>query len=429
MKLFKLNLSLVFVSLSLSLSGQFTLTNLKNQIISMEEYDTQGWMIHLPSVSVALLSSGYTYGDLYTAETKTLSLQRAADQNSDLNILANARGSYGGIEMRKENWGLTVNHEWTADISVGVSDESVQFIVQGNVNDDTRNTTISPSVTYQKMHRFSLGGYYAGHNGIIGAKLHYLNGVESLYTKELSIEVKAQEDFFALEFRKNINILSSGVLNYNSIEDITYIGGNKVFTASPITSNSGFGLSIYGKANLGDNLKVYGIVDDIGIIKWSRQAATYTDQSNSSFDGIDIRDAYFNDQEYSLKDTLYSLLSIDKDVAPFTSTIGISLFTGLQYAVSDRISIEANYHGRAINSKLFSIVDLTGRYALTDGIVLALSNKFAAKKLVNIGLGANFLIVRRLCVVLNTTNPWALRKYYDMNYGDFSIGMSYWLGD
>lgn len=416
---------IALVCVTVHLQAQFTLTNLENQLINMEEYDVEGWIIHLPSVSATLVSSGYTYGDLYTAETKTLSLAKAADQNSDLNVLANVRGSYGGVDWRRGKWGITANHEWTLDGSVAVPMETVQLLVQGNVSNDTRNTIIQPSATYQKIHRLSLGGYYAGDDGLIGAKIHLLSGVESVYTESLKIEVNAQEDFFALDFRKNIVIKSSGVINYNGRDDVEYIGGDQIFTPAPLTTNRGIGLSIYGKANLGDDLRIYGIIDDIGTIKWSRQAVTYTDQSQSSFNGIDIRDSYLRDEEYSLQDTLYSLLDIQKDVAPFTSSIGLSLLAGIQYAVSDQLSLEASYHGRSINGKLYSVADIYGRYALTDAISLSLGNRFAGKKIFNIGIGVSLCIAEKLCLVINSTNPWALGRYYDLSYGDFNLGMSY----
>jgi len=411
--------------LTLHLSAQFTHTHLDYQLTSLDEYDAEGWVVYLPSVSASLVSSGYTYGDLYDAETKTLSLARAAEQNSDLNVLANVRGSYGGVEWRNGNWGLTANHEWVADISATVPMESVQLLVQGNVNIENRNVIIDPSVAYQKIHRLSIGGYLAGENGMIGAKVHLLSGVESLYTESLKVEINAQEDFFALDFRKNISVMSSGVINYNGLDDIEYIGGDQVYTPVPITTNTGIGFSVYGKANLGDKLRLYGIIDDIGSIRWTRQAVTYTDQGRSSFSGIDIRDAYLNDEEYNLQDTLYSLLSIEKDVSPFTSSIGLSLLAGLQYDLSDQLSLGVSYRGRSINGKLYSVADITARYALTDWLTLSLGNRLAAQKLLNIGLGVELSIADRFGLVMRTTNPWAFGKYYDMPYGDFSLGMSY----
>jgi len=206
--------------------------------------------------------------------------------------------------------------------------ESVQLLVQGNVNIENRNVIIDPSVAYQKIHRLSIGGYLAGENGMIGAKVHLLSGVESLYTESLKVEINAQEDFFALDFRKNISVMSSGVINYNGLDDIEYIGGDQVYTPVPITTNTGIGFSVYGKANLGDKLRLYGIIDDIGSIRW-------------------------------------------------------------------------------------------------DWLTLSLGNRLAAQKLLNIGLGVELSIADRFGLVMRTTNPWAFGKYYDMPYGDFSLGMSY----
>jgi len=53
-------LIMALACLTLHLSAQFTHTHLDYQLTSLDEYDAEGWVVYLPSVSASLVSSGYS---------------------------------------------------------------------------------------------------------------------------------------------------------------------------------------------------------------------------------------------------------------------------------------------------------------------------------------------------------------------------------
>jgi len=247
------------------------------------------------------------------------------------------------------------------------------------------------------------------------------------FTEDFRVEIVNQEDFFEIELYKDILVRSSGVVNYNSPDDITITSDGKVFSASPITENIGGGLSIYGKGALTDKLSIYGMLDDIGVVTWRRQAVTYSDNTDATYSGLDIREAYLTDDEYSVRDTLYSLLSIDKKVESFTSRLSPSILIGTQYQCTEKLELEATLRGKFINQRFRSIIQLGGNIELNRLGTVSVNNAIAGGSYFNLGFGYHKILFDNLGLYINTTNPWFLNNYLNHRYGHFSAGMYYQL--
>ena len=415
--------SILLLCSTLILQGQMVNTHIEQLLSYGEDYHKSGITIQLPRVSGAIVSAGFTLDDIYDSESNTLRLDLAADQDADLHVLGTVRGSYGGLTWHREGWGITLGHEWLLDAGVNVPESTLDLVVDGNANVSV--STFEISGKYQTSHRLSLGFYKSWPKAIIGVNANIISGVETLYSDDFRVEVVSQDDFFEVELYKEILVRSSGVVNYNSIEDITITTDGNVFSASPFTENVGAGLSIYAKTALTDNLSIYGMLDDIGIVRWSRQAVTYSDNTDATYSGLDIREAYLSDNEYSVRDTLYTLLSIDKEVESFTSSLSPSILLGTQYQLTEQLALEATLRGKFINAGLRSIIQLGGRYDFNHLGTVSVNTAIAGGSFLNLGFGYHKMIFDKLGVYVNTTNPWFLNNYYDYRYGHFSAGMYY----
>jgi hypothetical protein len=398
-------------------------THIEQLLRNGEDYHQSGITIQLPSVSGAVVSAGFTLDDIYEPETNTLRVDLAAEQDVDLHVLGTVRGSYGGLTWHREGWGITLGHEWLLDAGINVPGSTLDLVVDGNAN--LTVSTFEISGKYQTSHRLSLGVYKSWPNAIIGFNASMISGVETLYSDDFRIEVVSQDDFFEVELYKDILVKSSGVVNYNSIEDITITTDGRVFSASPFTENLGGGISIYGKAALTEKLSVHGMLDDIGVVRWSRQAVTYTDNTDAVYNGLDIREAYLSDNEYSVRDTLYTLLSIDKEVESFTSNLSPSILLGTQYQLTEKLGFEATLRGKFINAGFRSIIQVGGQYELNRLGKVSVNTAIAGGSFLNLGFGYHKMLFDKLGLYINTTNPWFLNNYYNHRYGHFSAGMYY----
>ncbi len=380
--------------------------------------------VSLPSVSSALHNTGFTYGDIYERESKILNIVTAADADTDFNFVTNQRLSYGGVSVQKNDLTLSLHHEWSADASLNIPESLFDVVVDGNAQFANTNFTINPSFQYLTMHRISLGLAYSNARLHLGGQLHIYQGDESIFGKQFEINVIAQEDFFDLTFEKEIAVLSSGVINYKSIDDIDFIGNKDVFSPFPTFKNLGLGLALEGSYQVSECLKIMARVDDLGIINWRTQTAQYTDNTQSNFSGIDIRDSYVSNEPYSLKDTLYDLLSIEKSFDSFSETTAFSYFARIQYELTDNVNFGATLRGKQTATALHSVLQLHAQKILTDDLSLSVNNTSIHGSIINLGLGVNWRVEDSLHVYFNTTNPWKLFKMYDakvfqLNFGSY----------
>lgn len=419
-KLRVLVLSLMSIVMTTSLQGQLINSHLEHTILTNSDTLKNGWTISLPSVTGTVISKGYTYGDIIEAETNTLRLDIAGEQNADFHLLGSVRGSYGGLTWHHEGYGIMIGHEWIADIGASVPESTLDILVDGNAGQ--QSFTLDPSAYFHKSHRLSLGAYKAWGRGLLGFNVYYLGGVETLVTQSASVEVLSLDDFFDVEFFKDIEVQSSGVVNYNGIDDIDFTASNSLFSASPFTVNRGGGLSVFGRVALSDRVDLYAVVDDIGRITWTRQAVTYSDQTTAQYSGIDIKEVFLGDS-FSARDTLTNLLNIDKIVGEFSASLAPVIAVGAQIGFNEKISIDASWRSKIVNGGLRSIVGLRGNYQLDNLGTVSVNTALAGGSIANIGVGYSTTILDRLGLYFYTTNPWFLGSYVNNRYGHLSAGM------
>ncbi len=377
----------------------------------------------LPTVNTTVLSNGFNYLDMYVPETKTLDFVLAAQTGKDFDLTTNIRASYGALGFRFGKLIAYLGHEWTADISAFVPSSVFDVLVDGNAQFQNSTFRINPSINLTTSHRWTLGGMWQSDRLHLGGFLHIYQGQETFITKSNTIDVTADLDFFNLSFEKDIELLSASVLDYRSLDEVNYIGNPSLINANPFTENLGFGLSLQASVDINDNLTVFGKIDDLGSIVWTRQAVTYTDKSTSSFNGVDISQAYIDEAEYNLEDTLKNLLTIDREVGAFTSGIPLSMMGGLCYTINDKFSVAGHWRAKQSADGLRSLMMLHADYQILPSLRLNTNYSFAKGAPFNIGVGLNYVIADAFGIYLQTINPWQFGKFYDSNLMHLNFGM------
>ncbi len=377
----------------------------------------------LPSASVTFLSPELTYGEMYEIDKKTLSLVAATESGKDYNLQLNARASYGGLSYRVKNFNFSFFHELIADAHLNVPNQMFELATEGNNKFKDTTVDINPYGYVQSTHKWSLGVDYQWERLMTGIQFNVYTGNAHLNTNESKLSIDFEENFFEFGFDKDIDVESSGVINYHSVDSVDVIITDHIISGIGSFNNLGFGVSAQFKFEPIESLKIFGRVEDLGYIRWNHQAEILTDQSRSEFGGVDIRKSYVNGETYSVQDTLYSKLSIDRQVTSFTSPLLYSLFLGVDYSVNNLLSVGGMVRTRnnGVKQLLFIEPQVTIRpienLSVSVGNIItrssALNPKFVLQTEINQTFGFNLALV----------NPWKFGKYYEANMLHASLGM------
>lgn len=377
----------------------------------------------LPSFSVTLLSPKLTYGNLYVPETKTLNLVAATDSGKDFDLQLSSRFSYGGLKYKYNKFNFSLFHEYLADAQVIVPNQIFELATEGNNKFRDSSVDIDPSIFLQSTHKWSVGVDYQLDKLMVGMQVNVYSGNAYLNTNNSNLNIDFEENFFEFGFNKDINVESSGSINYHEVDSIDYIVADNVFSAAGSFSNLGLGISAQFRYEPFESLKIFGRVDDLGYIKWKDNTEVLTDQSFSQFGGFDIRQYYVSGEPYSVTDTLYSKIDISKETTSFSSALLHSIFIGVDYKLNKFVSVGGMIRSRStgISQLLFLEPQVTVRPL--DNISLSIGNIMNRNTLLNPKVVINAELGQTFGFNLALVNPWKFGKYYDASMLHASLGM------
>ena len=377
----------------------------------------------LPSLSATLVSPHLTYGDIYKAETKTLDLVAASQSEKDFALEVNARASYGGLLYKIKNFRFSLFHEALLDSKLNVPNQIFELATEGNNKFRDSSVDVNPLVFFQSTHKWALGIDYYFEKLMVGAQFNLYTGNAYLNTHNSSVTINFEENFFEFGFDKSIDVKSSGAIDYQDINDVGVILGDNAISATGSFSNLGFGLSAQMRYQVSESLKIYGRIEDLGFIKWSLNTQTLTDDSYSQFGGLDIRESYVTGEPYSVTDTLYSKIDIDKQTDSFTSHLLYSFFVGAGYKLNDYVSIGGIVRTRDNGTAQRLFVEPHVTLSPLSDFNLSIGNVFNSNTLFNPKVVLNAEVRNRFGVNLVLVNPWKFGRYYDAEFLHASLSL------
>ena len=377
----------------------------------------------LPSFGVTLVSPQLTYGDMYDADTKTLSLVAASESGKDYSLQLNARVSYGGLSYKYQNFNFSFFHELLADGHLNVPNQMFELVTKGNAKFRDASVDINPYAFLQSTHKWSVGIDYQWEKLMAGVQFNVYTGNAYLNTNSSKLSIDFEQNFFEFGFDKDINVESSGVINYHAVDSIDVLLADNVFTGFGSFSNLGLGISAQFKYEPFESLKIYGRVDDLGYIRWNHEAEVLTDKSRSKFGGVDIRQSYVTGEPYSVEDTLYSKLNIDRQMTAFTSPLLYSLFLGIDYGLNDYVSIGGLVRARNNGAQYLFFIEPQVTLKPLDNLRLSISNIMTASNAFNPKFVLHTELGQTFGFNLAVVNPWKFGKYYDVQLLHASLGM------
>ena len=377
----------------------------------------------LPNFSATMVSPQLTYGDIYVEESKTLDLTLATQSGDDFDLQMNARVSYGGLSYRINNIRFSLFHDAIVDTRMNIPNHLFELVTEGNSRLVSGDIDINPQVLFSSTHKWALGFDYQKENLVLGVQANMYTGNAFLNTYNSTLNIDFGENFFEFGFDKDILVESSGAINFNTIDSVDLILKENALTTLGSFSNIGFGLSAQFSYTFNDNLRIFGRVDDIGIIRWTNETQILDEQSSESFGGFDIRESYISGQTFSIEDTLYSKLDIAHSSASFTSTLQNSFFIGANYIINDYFSagILLRSKNNGVNQVFFLEPYITlnpfEKTSITVANFMQKSSPINPKLTLRTELGETFGIN------LSLVNPWRVSRYYDTKMIHASLGM------
>ncbi|RMF00736.1 MAG: hypothetical protein D6772_05935, partial [Bacteroidetes bacterium] len=340
--------------LLLSLSGlhaqndlsSLLLTDSWQQLQTNPTQQAKGIIVNLPGLYNNLWVTNITFNDLIVESNgqRVLDIDQAIEQMGVNNIL---RETFDletvGFGIRLSKVGIHLGHRMRFDALIDYPKTLAQLIWQGNAQFVGETVTFGPALDLVSYHEISLGFNYALNDKIqLGGRVKLLNGVASLNTQRNDLRLTTNDDVYQLRLDADLLLNSVGSLNYDGLRDVStdFDFGN--FKAAELFGqNSGLAFDLGMNLNLG-KLQIAVSAIDLGAeIEWTDGAQNYTLQGTYEFEGLDVAQSIFEDEESfgSAVDSLYATYEPSESSNSFTTRLGSKFYMNARYELLEDLSV------------------------------------------------------------------------------------------
>jgi len=224
---------------------------------------------------------------------------------------------------------------------------------------------------------------------IVGARVHYLYGMENIHTAKSDISLITSDIDYAITAKSDVELNTSGL----SQIDIA----KKPYTAYNFNkNNSGYGLDLGGKYKINDEIGVTASILNWGFINWKSDTKTYKSKNpNASFvfDGINLNQV-FADSAASVDKTLQdfqdsalSKFSIVESYNSYKSKLQPRFFLGGTYQPLKILSASLMFQGYMQDGKMKMGASVGASGSVLEWVDLSITYSMYKKSFNNLGLG------------------------------------------
>ena len=247
------------------------------------------WVIGNPDLDLATYHSGPTLNSMIEEDemghyidlgkwVDALDPRNQLDFKIDLTTL--------DLSFRFAQHRFALYHRFRSDNHFNYSRELAQLAARGNAEFIGERIQIGPEIETLNFQEIGLGYAYKYNSLQIGAAIKYLTGLEHVKSLKNQIELFTNPEYYQLEFLTDYEIQSAGIIDYNSLDDISidYNSGN-YFDFNGL--NPGWSLDL-GIMYVTESWSLGAALVDLGSIEWKDQAKTYHSKGQYIYEGIDI---------------------------------------------------------------------------------------------------------------------------------------------
>lgn len=304
--------------------------------------DTLDFSVRVSPANVFFdISSSYKVKDI-TDEGDT---SRVLNWSKVLASTKEKNGAFGqfateliSTEIRFKDWKMNAGFGSRSEAYVDMDGPAVSLIIGGNTQFVDATTRIAPDINYHSWYQFNLGISKIFDRAEFGANFKLVDGVEHFYFHG-GYDISTSDIFDELRVDRNVVLRSTSLFSYQSLDDLNF-RTNLPFTDGIGFDNVGLLFDLYGSYRYKQH-RFYLNIGDIGSIKWNQgsRSKEYKSEGQVTYEGIELADAFGNEFEFNLQDSLENALGlVETDIDSYSSQVLTKVQLRYQYDHSEDFS-------------------------------------------------------------------------------------------
>lgn len=320
-------------------------------------------IISFPGLSGSLGTDGVTFNNI-TRTNESGKLVIVGDQLVDeLGVennfwtsvqLETFSAAYGG-----DRWQVGISHSVKMDNNIMLPKTLAQFVLQGNKQFLGEEVNIAPMFKTQSYSEWALSFALKLDRVTIGVRPKLLGGISNLSSANGLASVLTTDDGgYSTNLRSDYEVRSAGLVNVSGLDNMdedVEVNMNDATSGDFIFGkNKGFGLDIGATFQLNDAIEISGSILDIGTIKWTENADTYTSQGEHEYKGLDFVDLIGDDEtDFSeVADTLSEIFEFEKSSGAYRTSLTMRTYWTINYQLNEKFSVGGLIHSRHTNGSI-----------------------------------------------------------------------------
>lgn len=323
-------------------------------------------IIVLPGLYFGFHHSGEPFKDVWKVENRTLVLDLNTwvgnlDDNNDVFT----RFELPTISVAKKFGAMTwsVGHSFRNQANVQYPRELIELIHYGNAPYIGETLDLGTSVNWTSYSDFNVGLAYQIGIISVGARAHFLNGIQYLETERNDISLHTDEDIYQLTFATDMLLRSSSFLTAEDLDALSF-EFTGLETYEWFSRNKGFSLDLGASVEFFDRLTAELSILDLGSIKW-KDVKEYTSNGSYTYEGVEVENlADFDSLSFDeTLDTIGKILGVEEtDGENFRQTLNSRLYLGLHFMLTDDLRLSGVYTNETFGDKSYSGYGLGAQY-------------------------------------------------------------------
>ena len=416
------------------LSGSWSATYSNVALIG----NTKGrFTVGLPGLSNQLLFENVSYNELFDRRDRSgrildlTQLVGLLDERNEISDYLDLETI--GLAYRGDRLSVSLTHRLRAVGQIDYPRSLVDVATRGNAQfiGETVDVTFFGAAT--SFHELGLGLSYRSDNDLIfGARVKYLSGIADARTERSGrLVLNTDQDNFALTLGQDFTLNSSGILDYEDLENASFdLDFNRLTGQDFFNGNSGFAVDLGFYADLEGLRLQFAANDLLANINWSNEVTSLRFLGQDEFTGLDVLTDVLRDSI----DILGAIDSISLEFepletsTPYNGNIGSNLLAGVEVDLSELFAVGflLRYDRRYVRDQWAGAV--SGRYYPTDW--LAVGGNLNFQRGAGFGIGAHlYLTPGPVQLLVSTDNLLAVLRGRDSNGTSLRLGAALTFGE
>jgi len=355
---------------------------------------------------------------------RTIDFDNGVDLLDDLNTSEFYR-SYNFLHLNYNlsSIQLKLGYNWRSSFEVNYPSSLFKLLANGNNQFVGQTVDIAPNLNIRSYHDIYVG--FSSSFGIlqIGTNIHFLSGTENFFLENTKIDLSTSDEIFQFELNNNIEAYTTKVLSYQSISDATF-GYKGLDFQNAFTGNYGVAIDLMLRYDIGSKSSVFASIYDLGSIKWNNNSQKLSSTGSENYNGIDIVTYLDIDDNLALRDSIESLLSIQKDTLAYTTSLRPIIVAGVQHKLTDKLDLSLILQSQQIAGTRSNNIAVGLRKHFSQYLSIGLQYSVKNNTYNNIGLNGSlkiaglqlFAITDNILSILNPTGSQQVNGRVGLNY-------------